>query len=892
MSVRRTLLAAMVAAAMALTPAVALAADGTSSAGGKGEQQVTSPAKESETEKKSPTEAEKKPQTGTDQSPSGEEKKPETESEKKTPASGGSTDGTQHSPTQGSGGGQNAKVAKTVAPRVVTRAKVAAKVQPTASVAAPTTHVTTTSTKTTSSTSSSTVPDDGISDGTYVIKSALADTKVLDVAAGSKASGTNVQLYESNMTAAQRWTIKHEVKGGKRTGYVTITSGTKSNEVLDVSCGRAASGANVQQYASNGTKAQRWRLVKSKSGSLYTICSALGNGLVLDISGAGTDNGTNVQIYRSNGTRAQLFQFLGGPALEGTLKAEAPTDSTDYSGTYVIRSAKDTSYVLDVSAARDTNGTNVQLYKDNGTFAQKFALSKESYKGKSAYRVRCLATDTVLDVSGGNLVPTTNLQAWSSAKSCANQLFYVRPNSDARHSVTLFSAANGLALDVAGARMANGTNVQTYTSNGTVAQRFVLSKPSQLLSNGLYELQTCVDGSKRIDVVNGSTADHARVQVYSSNGTTAQKWLVKHVGSGNYTLESVRSGKYLSVDGGQVHLEGTSTKASRWTLSVRHGAITLTSSTDGRVLDVSGAGTANGTSIGLYRSNGTKAQRFVPLSTVPLADGYYRIGVDGSSLAMDVSGGSLNAGAAVQAYQANGTEAQEWHLQHVSGDVYLLKSARSGEALDVCAGGTGNGTAVQQWDDNGTTAQRWHVTYVGGGRFQLVSSLSSGLKLSAQPSLSSGTRLYVTRTAQKAGQTYAFSYLGSSPRLTWKQQRVINAAYSTPSPGPGLCAGWVTSVVRNAGFGTHDGNANNMYWNYCHSSNLSALKPGMIVAVSTHSHTRMGRIYGHVAIYIGNGKVRDNIGWIRESSFSWWTSYYGTTVAPKWGWLGNVDLTR
>lgn len=125
---------------------------------------------------------------------------------------------------------------------------------------------------------------------------------------------------------------------------------------------------------------------------------------------------------------------------------------------------------------------------------------------------------------------------------------------------------------------------------------------------------------------------------------------------------------------------------------------------------------------------------------------------------------------------------------------------------------------------------------------------------------------------------------------TGSQAAVVNACQSTPSPGNGLCAAWVSNVFANAGIGSFGGNANDMYNSWCTSSNKDNLKVGMIVAVSTHAHTLMGSIYGHIGIYIGSGTMMDNIGYIRTISLDEWVNYYSTTVTPRWGWLGGVEL--
>ena len=120
--------------------------------------------------------------------------------------------------------------------------------------------------------------------------------------------------------------------------------------------------------------------------------------------------------------------------------------------------------------------------------------------------------------------------------------------------------------------------------------------------------------------------------------------------------------------------------------------------------------------------------------------------------------------------------------------------------------------------------------------------------------------------------------------------KVISACYTTPSPGTGLCAAWVTSVFRNAGIGSYWGNADDLYYAWCGTS-TSNIKPGMIVAVNCSPASAAGRIYGHIGIYIGNGMVMDNIGYIRTTTLASWVSYYSALATPLCGWLGGIALS-
>lgn len=140
------------------------------------------------------------------------------------------------------------------------------------------------------------------------------------------------------------------------------------------------------------------------------------------------------------------------------------------------------------------------------------------------------------------------------------------------------------------------------------------------------------------------------------------------------------------------------------------------------------------------------------------------------------------------------------------------------------------------------------------------------------------------RKAAAASASSGVSGTISSGNASSKGQAIVNACYQVGSPGSGLCAMWVSQVYSRAGYGYPGGNANNMYWNYCTSSNKGDLQPGMIIAVSTWTGTSAGRIYGHVGIYIGGGMVMHNVGSIQTMGVDAWINTYGTTVTPRWGW--------
>lgn len=188
----------------------------------------------------------------------------------------------------------------------------------------------------------------------------------------------------------------------------------------------------------------------------------------------------------------------------------------------------------------------------------------------------------------------------------------------------------------------------------------------------------------------------------------------------------------------------------------------------------------------------------------------------------------------------------------------------------------------------------------------LVSSLSAEVQelmaqrdaelIAAQEAAEEAKRIEEERKKQEEQQQQgggSSSGGGGIPPITGSGSlsAVVSASYSTPSPGSGLCAAWVSNVFRNAGVGSFGGNACDMYHWYC-GYPTSQIQPGMIIAVPTAPFSAAAVIYGHVGIYVGNGTVRHNqSGVVKSDSLSSWVSLYSRTATVLCGWLGGVQLS-
>ncbi len=147
----------------------------------------------------------------------------------------------------------------------------------------------------------------------------------------------------------------------------------------------------------------------------------------------------------------------------------------EFDGEYTVQSALSDSVAIDIAGGTGSagNGTNVQIYWNNGTLAQTWRFDKNS---DGTYTIVNPATGLVLDLSAQNLNNGTNIGMYTSNGTCA-QKWRVINNGDGTFSFfSSCSGSNNKAMDVANGSSDSGANVQIYDSNGTLAQKWRLVK--------------------------------------------------------------------------------------------------------------------------------------------------------------------------------------------------------------------------------------------------------------------------------------------------------------------------------------------------------------------------------------------------------------------------------
>lgn len=429
--------------------------------------------------------------------------------------------------------------------------------------------------------------------------------------------------------------------------------------------------------------------------------------------------------------------------LQAAIDVRKMTAVTIPNGNYYINVRSKVASSVDIPGGSAADSTAIQLYSGNSSKAQQFTFTRQS---DGSYEIINVNSGKALDVRNGVAENNAIVQQYSRNNSLA-QRWFIR---DSGAGYYLQSALGNWVLDLSGGNTANGAAIRLYTPNGTASQLFVVSSSDVNIATGVSMIITSVANKKLVtDVTSASTANGARVQLYSSNNTNAQKYRFESIGNGTYKIVNINSGKVLDVSSGSTangaalqQYTSNNTVAQQWTVrNYGSSKIALVSVNANKAVDIPDGNAVQQAQLQLYSPNGTVAQQWLvakaPLTLrerlnetaakhrQDLPDGTYTFGSKlNTSMKMDVSGASRSNYGNVQIWAGNGTNAQKWKVTHDSNGYVTLTSVNSGKVLDVNGGVSANGTNVQQYDSNGTYAQKWIAVKNSDGSYTFQSALA------------------------------------------------------------------------------------------------------------------------------------------------------------------------
>lgn len=257
-------------------------------------------------------------------------------------------------------------------------------------------------------------------------------------------------------------------------------------------------------------------------------------------------------------------------------------------GNYYINVRSKVASSVDIPSGSAADSTAIQLYSGNNSKAQQFTFTRQS---DGSYEIVNVNSGKALDVRNGVAESNAVVQQYSRNNSQA-QRWFIR---DSGAGYYLQSALGNWVLDLSGGNTADGAAIRLYTPNGTASQLFVVSSSDVNIATRVSMIITSVANKKLVtDVTSASTTNGARVQLYSSNNTNAQKYRFESIGNGTYKIVNINSGKMLDVAGGSTangaalqQYTSNNTVAQQWTVrNYGSGKIALVSVNANKAVDI------------------------------------------------------------------------------------------------------------------------------------------------------------------------------------------------------------------------------------------------------------------------------------------------------------------
>ena len=395
---------------------------------------------------------------------------------------------------------------------------------------------------------------------------------------------------------------------------------------------------------------------------------------------------------------------------------------------------------------------------------------------------------TVLDVNGGPGAAGNgpNIQVWDQIGTNANQRFYI-VKSDDGNGYQLIPKCSGFRVDVDNAGITDGTNVRQYEPNESYAQRFNLvkynkpkvnEKSAPEVKSAGYVLRSKLSPDKVVVVEKGNpTKLGTNVLLWDYNKTTPDAtavWNLEKQSDGSFLVKNQYNNQYLDVvaDGlsDRVNIltwEKHGKLSEQWYVVANgDGTYRFVNKGSGKVVDITGGLTANGTNVQQYLWHGHDAQRFY-LDRYPAAV-YYNVtfkGMNGENLSTQrVEKGenaSYPSAPLVQGYEFTGWDKD---ARNVQGNITITAQYKKKAQTGGNSGGSSSGSS-------GSTSGGGGGSSSGGFGKPSVSGGNVGQVLGVERSLAGGQWM-------QDGTGWWYKKLdGSYPKNNWGNEDYNGKTY-------------------------------------------------------------------------------------------------------------------
>jgi len=299
-------------------------------------------------------------------------------------------------------------------------------------------------------------------------------------------------------------------------------------------------------------------------------------------------------------------------------------------GDYTIRSDVAEGRSLGWEGDGNTNGQNVCLkdYFKYGDYV--WTLERQS---DDSFIVKTKQGGKLLDILGGpySYGNEKNAIMWDYVQGNDNQRWYIVRNGGGYRFIAKHS---GYSLDVRNGDATDGNNIYQYYPNESTAQRFYLEKhdfpnveetsADDLKDNATYIIRSKLDVSKVITTESDSSgANGKNIYLYDYNSPdlpSTQIWKLEKQSDGTFLIKNTFNNKYMDVvwyslsnRAKKYRWEKHYNPSESWYIVKNNdteGTYRIVNKNSGKVVDITGGQTANGTNVQQYIWHEHPAQMF------------------------------------------------------------------------------------------------------------------------------------------------------------------------------------------------------------------------------------------------------------------------------------------
>ena len=354
-----------------------------------------------------------------------------------------------------------------------------------------------------------------------------------------------------------------------------------------------------------------------------------------------TNDGPNVSIRTETGNANQVWYF------------ERQND-----GSYKITNCED-NLVLDDHNLGTTDGTNVAVAGSNDCDAQRWYV--KGHSGEYYISPKC-APNLVLDVYYNNSADGTNVQLWTNYGNESQKFQIWKLDKPGKATINITEGTNYTPTTLSWNQTTDTICYDIYIWKGTAweSERYQTiwsvkdTSCTINLPSGYYE--ACVAACNNFSYTMGDAV-----------GFYIQQDSPVDIGDNIYACFLVsKTWVNLSNINSNAVLEENEHLSPRqiWNFQRQSdGSYVIINCADGKALDVTNAGTENGTNVQLCEINGSDAQKWYIYGRW---SGEYYLKPKCADKVLDIFNGEIQPGGNVQIYELNYTDAQKFAIYQVN----------------------------------------------------------------------------------------------------------------------------------------------------------------------------------------------------------------------------------